>query len=43
MEFLECKNDALRDILKFLMPLVNPMNLASVSRKLATTVVDASF
>jgi hypothetical protein len=39
-KFLECKDDALWDILKFLTPLVKSMKPARVTGKLATTVVE---
>jgi hypothetical protein len=42
-KFLECKDDALQDVFKFMMPLVNPMKPARVTGKLATTMVECLF
>jgi hypothetical protein len=41
--FLECQDAGLRDVLKYLMPLINPMKPARVTCKLANTVVESLF
>jgi hypothetical protein len=41
-KFLECKDDALRNVFKFMTPLVNPMKPARVTSKLSSTVVEFS-
>jgi hypothetical protein len=42
-KFSECKDEALRDVFKFLTPLVNPMKLARITGKFAITVVECLF
>jgi hypothetical protein len=42
-KFLECNNEELRDVLKFLTPLVNPMKQARITRKFASTVVSCLY
>jgi hypothetical protein len=42
-KFLKCQDAGLRDVLKFLTPLVNPMKLARVTGKLANTAVECLF
>jgi hypothetical protein len=42
-KFLECNNEELRDVLKFLTPLVNPMKQARITGKFASTVVSCLF
>jgi hypothetical protein len=39
-KFLECNNEELWDVFKFLTPLVSPMKLARITGKFATTVVE---
>jgi hypothetical protein len=42
-KFSECKDEALRDVFKFLTPLVNPLKPARITGKFATTVVECLF
>jgi hypothetical protein len=42
-KFLECTDDGLQDVLKYLMPLINPMKPARVTNKMANTVVESLF
>jgi hypothetical protein len=40
---MECKDEALRDVFKFLTPLVNPMKPARITSKFSTIVVECLF
>jgi hypothetical protein len=42
-KFLECTDDGLQDVLKYLMALINPMKPARVTNKMANTVVESLF
>jgi hypothetical protein len=42
-KFLDCQDDELRDVLRYLVPLINPMKPARITGKLANSVVESLY